>query len=117
MDALLEGHPLHRLERWLAMARSHGSTTQASDYYERSARRIITTWGPGVEDYADKLWSGLIRDFYAPRFHLEQQGATSSALETWENNWVEQQHGVSPAGDADEALIRLLRMLEEMPPY
>ena len=117
MDALLEGHPLHRLERWLAMARSHGSTTQASDYYERSARRIITTWGPGVEDYAAKLWSGLIRDFYAPRFHLEQQGATSSSLETWENNWVEQQHGVSPAGDADEALIRLLRMLEEMPPY
>ena len=111
MDALLAGHPLHRLERWLAMARAHGTTPEEADYYERSARRIITTWGPGVEDYAAKLWSGLIRDYYAPRYHLEQGGATPSRLEAWENNWVEQQHGTSPAPDAEAALEQLLRQL------
>lgn len=111
MDALLAGHPLHRLDRWLAMARAHGTTPAESDYYEQSARRIITTWGPGVEDYAAKLWSGLIRDYYAPRYHMEQNGATPTQLETWENNWVEKQHGTSPAPDAEAALIHLLRML------
>ena len=114
MDALLAGHPLHRLERWLAMARAHGTTPTEADYYERSARRIITTWGPGVEDYAAKLWSGLIRDFYAPRYRLEQCGASSAQLEAWENNWVEQQHGTSPEPDAEVALNRLLRILAEM---
>ncbi len=113
MDALLSGHPLHRLELWLARARSHGSTCTEADYYERSARRIITTWGPGVEDYSARLWSGLIRDYYAPRHRLECSGATPARLSTWENNWVEQQHGTSPAPDAHEALQRLRAMLQE----
>ena len=115
MDTLLAGHPLHRLERWLAMARAHGSTPEEADYYERSARRIITTWGAGVEDYAAKLWSGLIRDYYAPRYHAEQNGATPSQLETWEKNWVENQHGTTPAPNVEDALLRLLRMLEALP--
>lgn len=113
MDALLAGHPLHRLERWLSMARAHGTTPEDADYYERSARRIITTWGPGVEDYAARIWSGLIRDYYAPRYRLEQAGATHARLEAWEKNWVEQQHGTSPAPDAEEALSRLLHWLRE----
>ena len=111
MDALLTSHPLHRLECWLARARAHGTTAEEADYYERSARRIITTWGPGVEDYAAKLWSGLIRDYYAPRYHLEQSGATTSQLEAWENNWVEQLHGTSPIPDAEAAIDQLRRML------
>ena len=115
MDALLAGHPLHRLERWLAMARTHGTSSEEADYYERSARRIITTWGPGVEDYAAKLWSGLIRDYYAPRYHLEQSGATPSRLEAWENNWVEQQHSTSPGPDAEAALEQLIRQLKTLP--
>ena len=112
MDALLAGHPLHRLERWLAMARAHGTTPEEADYYECSARRIITTWGPGVEDYAAKLWSGLIRDYYAPRYQMEQDGATPCQMEAWENNWVEQQHGTSPAPDAEAALEQLLHQLK-----
>lgn len=72
VDALLAGHPLHRLERWLEQARAHGHTPKEADYYERSARRIITTWGSGVEDYSARLWSGLVRDYYAPRYRLEQ---------------------------------------------
>jgi alpha-N-acetylglucosaminidase len=114
IDALLCGHPLHRLEPWLTRARSHGITSKEADYYERSARRIITTWGPGVEDYSARLWSGLIRDYYAPRYLLEKNGATSSQLETWENNWVEQSHNLSPERDAQSALEKLRTLLHTL---
>lgn len=113
LDALLAGHPLHRLEPWLTRARAHGTTPAEADYYERSARRIITTWGPGVEDYSARLWSGLVRDYYAPRHRLEQSGATPARLTTWENHWVEQQHGTSPAAAPHAALQKLLRLLQE----
>ena len=111
MDALLAGHPLHRLERWLARARAHGRTPEEAAYYERSARRIITTWGPGVEDYSARLWSGLVRDFYAPRHRLEQNGAPPAQLEAWQTHWVEEQHGTSPPPDSAAALQRLLKLL------
>lgn len=113
LDALLSGHPLHRLERWLTQARAHGTTPAEADYYERSARRIITTWGPGVEDYSARLWSGLVRDYYAPRYRMEHNGATPAQLSDWENNWVERQRGTSPAPDTHAALQRLLDMLQE----
>lgn len=113
IDALLEGHPLHRLSRWLEAARACGSSPEEQNYYERSARRIITTWGPGVEDYSARLWSGLIRDYYAPRFRLEQAGADSAALSRFEDNWVERQHGLSPKPDADAALQRLLMFIRQ----
>lgn len=112
IDALLSGHPLHRLERWLSMARAHGASPAEADYYERSARRIITTWGPGVEDYSARLWSGLVRDYYAPRYRMEQRGATPAELSDWENNWVEHRHGTSPSPNPHAALQQLRSMLE-----
>ena len=111
VDALLAGHPLHRLERWLGQARAHGHTPEEADYYERSARRIITTWGPGVEDYSARLWSGLVRDYYAPRYRLEQGGTPPTQLEAWENRWVEQQQGTSSSPNASAALQHLLRII------
>lgn len=109
MDALLEGHPTHRLATWLAFAKATPGTPAEQAYYERSARRLVTTWGPGVEDYSARLWSGLIRDYYAPRYRLEKAGASREALATFEANWVEQVRGCSPANDASEALNRLIR--------
>ena len=111
VDALLSGHPVHRLEPWLARARALAATPEEADYYERSARRIITTWGPGVEDYSARLWSGLIRDYYAPRYWLERQGATAAQLAAWENQWVERSHGSSAQPDAQVALEKLRALL------
>lgn len=113
IDALLDAHPLHRLEPWLQKARSFGTTKEEADYYERSARRIITTWGPGVEDYAARLWSGLIRDYYAPRYRLEQSGATPAQLSHMENQWVEHTKGTSPAPDSRTALHQLLHLINQ----
>jgi alpha-N-acetylglucosaminidase len=41
-----------------------------SDYYERNARTIITTWGGSLNDYACRNWSGLLSDYYARRWQL-----------------------------------------------
>lgn len=100
MDRLLESHPIHRLSVWLGYARLHGSTPQQKDYYESNARRLVTVWGPPVDDYAAKIWSGLIRDYYLPRRQQYLKAKFSPNvpvnLAQWEQNWVEQSHGISP---------------------
>lgn len=56
------------------------------------ARRIITTWGPGVNDYAAKMWGGLIASYYLPRLKNTIEAATNNQkfdLKKWEENWVE----------------------------
>ena len=40
--------------------------------YEFNARNQITLWGPTgeIRDYAAKQWSGIVRDYYAPRYEM-----------------------------------------------
>ena len=64
VDSLMESHPYDRMERWIDFARSHSSDPALQKYYEADARRIVTYWGPGVQNYSCRVWSGLIRDFY-----------------------------------------------------
>lgn len=113
-DRLLESHPLHRLARWTDMARAHGETPALKAYYESNARRIITTWGPPVNDYACKVWSGLIRDFYAPRMKARYDGVKSGkgfARGPWEEAWVKSTAGISPCAaypDPVDAAVKLV---------
>ncbi len=99
MDRLLASHPIHRLDVWLDYARKHGSSAELKDYYEKNARRLVTIWGPPVDDYAAKIWSGLIRDYYLPRRkeYLKSRfdSSVKSNLPAWERNWVETNRGVS----------------------
>lgn len=99
MDRLLASHPIHRLDVWIDYARKHGSSEQLKDYYEKNARRLITIWGPPVDDYAAKIWSGLIRDYYLPRrkeyLKAKFDPSIKIDLPAWERNWVEQNKGVS----------------------
>ncbi|MCQ2366927.1 MAG: alpha-N-acetylglucosaminidase C-terminal domain-containing protein, partial [Akkermansia sp.] len=116
MDRLLESHPNFRLDRWLAFARKHGKGNEKlADYYEKNARRLITVWGPPVNDYAARTWSGLIRDYYLPRHQLHMKGRFNPAekvdVAKWELNWVERKHGVSqakPYKDPVEAAVKLI---------
>ncbi|MEO2061911.1 MAG: alpha-N-acetylglucosaminidase [Christiangramia sp.] len=88
IDRLLESHPTDRLQPWIEFARSHGETTKEKDHYEANAKRLITTWGGFQEDYAARLWSGLIRDYYIPRIrqHLFTENYDGDA---WEENWIQ----------------------------
>lgn len=61
------------LGSWLEQARAFGKTEAEKDYYEKSARVLITTWGGEDNvnsDYASKDWSGLIGSYYKLRWDL-----------------------------------------------
>jgi len=97
-DRLLESHSLLRLERWIAFARAHQGTPEEKDAYEADARQITTVWGPPVNDYSSRVWSGLIRDFYVPRIRRvldARLGGKKFDRRAWEAEWVNSK-GVSP---------------------
>ena len=59
------------LGKWLEDARSWGSTPEEKDYFGTDARMLITCWGyrgASLNDYANRSYNGLIRDFYRPRW-------------------------------------------------
>ncbi len=112
MDTLLLSHPTHRLERWLAAARAHGETAALKDYYESNARRIVTIWGPPVDDYAAKIWSGLIRDYYLKRWQYYRAHGTQG-LADWERTWVEELPALSPCQPYRQPMLAALQLLQE----
>ena len=88
IDRLLESHPTDKLQNWIDFARLHGQTKEQKDYYESNAKRLITIWGGVNEDYAARIWSGLIRDYYIPRiehFLYDDQ----FDINQWQQDWVE----------------------------
>lgn len=93
-DRLLLSHPNNRLQRWTDFAKAYGKDDTQKQYYTQDARRIITTWGPGVDDYAAKMWGGLVASYYLPRLKNTldaEANNTNFDLKKWEENWV--QHG------------------------
>lgn len=72
-DRFFDGNEVTRLQRWIDFARSWGDTQEEKDSYEADARRLVTVWGEGgrhdgLNDYSCRMWSGLIRDYYIPRW-------------------------------------------------
>ena len=72
IDSLLSGEPSFRLDRWLDAAASWGKDDAERQYYRHNALLIITRWGDPsrLGDYACRLWSGLVSEYYAPRWEL-----------------------------------------------
>lgn len=121
-DRLLVSHPNMRLEDWIEKARRAGDTEELSDYYEHNARRIITIWvKPPLDDYAARIWSGLIRDYYLPRWQQYFEGKRTDKpvdFVAWEKNWVESE-GLSemkPFDDPLQASLDLLAKAKEVTP-
>ncbi|XP_002074254.3 alpha-N-acetylglucosaminidase [Drosophila willistoni] len=58
------------LGTWLEAAKLLAPTVEDQSNFEFNARNQITTWGPNGEilDYACKQWSGMISDYYRPRW-------------------------------------------------
>ena len=91
LDILNSYHPHATLDNWLQQARNLGKSPQVKDYYEMNARRLITTWGGSLNDYACRCWNGLMWDYYAKR---------------WENYLRELSVAVFSGNDFDEARFR-----------
>ena len=123
LDGLLAVRPELRLERWLAAARGWAGDAQEAALLERNARLQVTVWGgPDLYDYASKLWSGLLRDFYVLRwerfFELLRGGVPDAEIDgrlaRLELEWADRQDlGAARAVDDVPAEIhRLLRQLD-----
>ncbi len=77
-DSLLAAHPEFNVDSWISQARKVAEDCGADpDLNEWNARTQITVWGNrqaadygGLHDYANKEWSGLLREFYYPRWSL-----------------------------------------------
>jgi alpha-N-acetylglucosaminidase len=108
MDALLATRRDFLLGPWIANARSHGKSQGEKALYERNARDLITLWGDAnspLHEYANRQWSGLLNDFYKPRWQqffdmlqVSLQTNTPPDLKTfeqkiraWEWHWVNEQ--------------------------
>jgi alpha-N-acetylglucosaminidase len=125
LDAIINTRNDARLERWIAMARDEGSTAEQKSLMEQNARRQITVWGgPNLSEYAAKIWSGMVRDYYAPRWRtffamLRGRGAVpdlQNQLRAWDEQWWTRSELSRPIAVQDpvSAINALLRLERHM---
>jgi len=91
LDKLLASHPNHRLDNWVELARNFGDTSEEKLYYESNAKRLNTTWGGGVNEYAARTWNGLIGTYYAKRWQLwldSKKLGNNFDMKAWEETWI-----------------------------
>jgi alpha-N-acetylglucosaminidase len=112
------------LGNWLAEAKGMATTKKEKTLFEKNARTQITYWGPDdpaavAHDYAYKEWSGLLRDFYLPRWEMfirelnaRLDGGTAQEPNyfAFEKKWTEQHNAypATPSGDPVAAAVRVL---------
>ncbi len=92
LDNLMAYRADKRLETWIAAGRKWGKDEAEKDYYESDAKLQITVWGgPQLSEYAAKVWSGLIRDYYAGRWKLFYENLKTGShidVKEWEEKWI-----------------------------
>lgn len=127
-DKLLSTDKHFLLGHWLEQAKHYPVDSKDVPLTEKNARLLITIWGPydpktKVHDYANKEWSGLLNDFYLPRWQrfyqdLSQQmeGKAPEDIDYFamERAWTEQTKAYStrPTGGyltcVDSVLSKIL---------
>ncbi|MFF0729510.1 alpha-N-acetylglucosaminidase [Streptomyces sp. NPDC004134] len=133
-DETTGAHRAFLLGPWLADARRMAADDAEAALLERTARVLVTTWadrptadGGHLADYANRDWSGLIRDFHAPRWraYLEElQDALAAGREPepfdWyavEDPWTRQRNRYPerPSGNAHTLARRVHEVLATAP--
>lgn len=114
-DSLLATRKEFLLGPWIASAKNWAKTDSQRQLYEWNAKTLITVWGPRktsqqLHDYSSREWSGLLVDFYLPRWQmyidnlknqLEGQKAEKIDFFAWEEKWPNQakSYPTTPVGD------------------
>ncbi len=74
MDALLATDRQFLFGVWLNRALDKGKTAEEKALMEVSAKRLVTTWidraPQSLNDYSNRQWAGLVKDFYQPRWKI-----------------------------------------------
>lgn len=122
MDAALGLNPAYTLKHWEDQAQAMADKAETKQRNARNARRIVTVWfgnhttDEPVQDYAARVWSGLVRDFYRPRL-INQLKANKGLMTGWnrinfENQFVNSAPSLTPVrevtGDHIDFLVRLV---------
>lgn len=68
-DNILMQIPSASFWEWTEAARRWGKGKEERRYYETQARTLLTIWGgPVLNDYANRMWSGLLYIYYGQRW-------------------------------------------------
>lgn len=75
IDRLCETRGEYRFGDWMESARKWGANETEANLFDKNAAMIVTLWGPEKNpvvnaDYSWREWSGLIREFYIPRWKM-----------------------------------------------
>ncbi|XP_050508396.1 alpha-N-acetylglucosaminidase isoform X2 [Diabrotica virgifera virgifera] len=72
LELILSTNKAFLLGPWIEAAKSCGNNSQESNLFEYNARNQITLWGPEGEiiNYANKQWSGIVANYYKPRWEI-----------------------------------------------
>lgn len=74
MERLLASDSRFLLGNWIRDAKQKGTDFEEVGLLEWNARAQVTLWGKytiqRIFDYACKAWSGLVEDYYMPRWRL-----------------------------------------------
>jgi len=72
MDEVLATHQAYLYGRWLQDAEQHANNQAEWENLKLNAKYIVTLWGPQgqLSDYSARMWSGLLRDYYLPRWEI-----------------------------------------------
>lgn len=123
-DKLLTAHPLYNLELWEQQAMKMASSEVEKKRNAVNARRIVSIWygnhqkDDPVNDYACRIWAGLIRDYYLPRlvgtWNKRINGKEFDQI-AFENSFVEKAPALSsqPALDEDEVIEYLVKLIAD----
>jgi len=106
VDTLIHPRPEYSFAKWITDARAHGNTVEEKNLYEKNARCILTLWGPiadgepRIQDYAWREWSGLIKDYYVPRWEMHLSMLRQHLVEktNYDENFTKKQMPYSRAG-------------------
>ena len=112
------------LGNWLAEAKAMAATDEEKILLEKNARILLTYWGPDApdavaHDYAHKEWSGLLRDYYLPRWdifirelnaRLDGKTAQEPNYFAFEKEWTGRgnTYPSMPSGDPVATALRVL---------
>ncbi|MFI5896138.1 alpha-N-acetylglucosaminidase TIM-barrel domain-containing protein [Actinoplanes sp. NPDC051513] len=72
IDDLVATRPSLRLDTWVDRARRRADDPESRRVLEDNARRILTVWttadDPHLDNYAARIWSGLVAGYYKTRW-------------------------------------------------
>ncbi|UJR34018.1 hypothetical protein I4U23_021432 [Adineta vaga] len=74
MEMVLASDRRFLLGNWIADALQFAQNEEDIHFYNLNAKLQVSIWGTnytlGLFDYANKFWSGMIQDYYAPRWRV-----------------------------------------------